>query len=53
MGCDDRHESSRGPFVKNGEEEWDEVGRRRTRRKKRDENEGNPEDNIVEGGRDG
>ena len=52
MGCDDGRESSPGPFVENEEEGLDEVGRRRTMRKKRDENEGGPEGNVIGGGRD-
>ena len=47
------HESFPGPFVESEEGGLDEVGRRRMMRKKRDENEGDPAGNIVEGGRDG
>ena len=52
-GCDDGHESSRGSFAENGEEEWDKVERRTRTRMKRGENEDDPEDNGVEGGQGG
>ena len=52
-GCDDRRESSRGPFVGNEEEEWDEVGKRTRMRMMRGENEDDPKGSGVGGGQGG
>ena len=53
MGCNGERESSLGPFVGNEEGGQDEVERRMMTRMKRDENEGDPEDSVIEGGQGG
>ena len=53
MGCDDRRESSLGPFIGNEGEEWDKVEKRMRMRMTRGENEDDPVGNAIEGGQGG
>ena len=53
MGYNDGRESSPGPFVGNGEEEWDKVEKRMRMRTTRGENEDDPGGSGVEGGQGG
>ena len=53
MGCNNRRESSPGPFVGNEEEERDEVEKRMRKRTMRGENEDGPGGSGIEDGRGG
>ena len=53
MDCDGECKTFLGPFVGNEEEGQDEVERRMMTRMKRDENEGDPEGSVIEGGQGG
>ena len=48
-----RSEGFRGPSIENEEGGWDKVGRRMTKRTKKDKSKDGPEGSVVEDGQDG
>ena len=52
-GCDTGRESFRGPSIENEEGGWDKVGRRMTKRTKKDKSKDGPEGSVIEDGQDG